>query len=107
MNILEKLNKDFQIEVRDDIAYDMQIDGNVIATSRQALIQFYIDSFKYKIECLFDDETETRKNYEDTIQQLKKLLCENCIHFYECDNMGTFEECLSDMKFYEAENSDK
>ena len=27
--------------------------------------------------------------------------CEKCIHFYECDNMGTYEECLPDMKYYE------
>ena len=27
--------------------------------------------------------------------------CENCIHFYECNNMGTYEECLPDMKYYE------
>ena len=27
--------------------------------------------------------------------------CENCKYFYECDNMGTYEECLPDMKFYE------
>lgn len=20
--------------------------------------------------------------------------CQNCIHFYECDNMGTYEECI-------------
>lgn len=27
--------------------------------------------------------------------------CENCIHFYECDNIGIYEECLPDMKYYE------
>ena len=27
--------------------------------------------------------------------------CGNCIHFYECDNMGTYEECLPDMKYYD------
>lgn len=27
--------------------------------------------------------------------------CENCIHFYECDNMETYEECLPEMKYYE------
>lgn len=29
--------------------------------------------------------------------------CENCIHFYECDNMGTYEDCLPDMKYYEED----
>lgn len=33
--------------------------------------------------------------------------CENCIHFYECDNMGTYEECLPDMKYYEEIKKDK
>ena len=28
--------------------------------------------------------------------------CESCVHFYECDNMGMYEECLPDMKNYEA-----
>ena len=32
--------------------------------------------------------------------------CENCIHFYECDNTGFYEECLPDMKHYE-EKKDK
>jgi hypothetical protein len=31
-----------------------------------------------------------------------KRNCENCERFYECDNMGFYEECLPDMKYYEA-----
>lgn len=27
--------------------------------------------------------------------------CETCQHFYECDNMGHFEECLPGMDDYE------
>lgn len=27
--------------------------------------------------------------------------CESCIYFYECDNMGIYEECMPDMKYYE------
>lgn len=32
--------------------------------------------------------------------------CENCIHFYECDNMGIYEECMPDMKYYEEDEED-
>lgn len=33
--------------------------------------------------------------------------CENCIHFYECDNMGIYEECLPDMKYYEEKDNNE
>lgn len=33
--------------------------------------------------------------------------CENCIHFYECDNMGMYEECLPSMKYYKEDKSDE
>ena len=33
--------------------------------------------------------------------------CENCIHIYECDNMGIYEECMPDMKYYEEEDETK
>ena len=29
-----------------------------------------------------------------------KRNCENCKRFYECDNMGFYEECLPDMKYH-------
>lgn len=73
MNILDKLNSEYQIEVKNNIAYDMQ-EKNIIATSKKELVQFYIDSFKYKTECLFDDETETKKHYKNIIEQLEKLI---------------------------------
>jgi hypothetical protein len=73
MNILDRLNEEYQIEVKDNIAYDMQ-EKSIIARSKQELIQFYIDSFKYKAECLFEDEVETRNNYENIIKQLENLI---------------------------------
>lgn len=33
--------------------------------------------------------------------------CENCIHFYECDNMRIYEECMPDMKYYEEEDDER
>lgn len=27
--------------------------------------------------------------------------CETCINFYECDNIGNYEGCLPEMKYYE------
>jgi hypothetical protein len=73
MNILNKLNKEYQIEIKNNIAYDLQDNNNIIATSKQELIEFYIDSFKYKIECLFDDEIEIKHHYVDIIKQLEAL----------------------------------
>ena len=73
MNILDRLNEEYQIEVKDDIFYDMQ-EKSIIARSKQELIQFYIDSFKYKAECLFEDEAETKNNYENIIKQLENLI---------------------------------
>lgn len=33
--------------------------------------------------------------------------CENCIRFYECDNMGIYEECLPEMKHYEEREEEE
>lgn len=29
------------------------------------------------------------------------LSCENCIHFYECDNMGYYDECQEKFKTFQ------
>ena len=74
MNVLDKLNKEFLIEVKDGIAYDMQDVGEIIATNKQDLIQFYIDCFNYKMEMVSDDEVETKNHYTNIIEQLKELV---------------------------------
>ena len=28
--------------------------------------------------------------------------CKTCDNFHECDNMGFYEECLPDMKYYKS-----
>jgi hypothetical protein len=74
MSILDKLNAEFEIKVINNVAYDMQDGENIIATNKQELVQFYIDSFKYKKECLFVDETEVKKHYDNVIKQLENLI---------------------------------
>ena len=74
MDILDELNTEYQIKVENNIAYDLQDKENIIATNKQELVGFYIDSYKYKIECLFDDETETKEHYKNIIKQLEKLV---------------------------------
>lgn len=72
MNILNKLNSQYQIEVKNNIAYDKQ-EKNILARSKQELVQFYIDSFEYKKESLFNNENKTRKRYNNIIKKLKKI----------------------------------
>ena len=38
---------------------------------------------------------------KDNADMVKKPDCEECAHFYECDNMGHFEECLPLQKDFE------
>ena len=73
MNILDKLNTEYQIKVENNTAYDMQNNGEIIATSKQDLAQFYINSYEYKAECLFDDEIGVYERYKDIMKQLKEL----------------------------------
>ena len=70
MDILKKLNSDFQIQIINGVAYDLQLDNEVIAKNKEELIQFYIGSFKYKLELAFDDDSETKTNYKNTIEKL-------------------------------------
>ena len=74
MDILNRLNDDFNIKLVNGIAYDLQCNNEIIANSKKELIQFYIESYKYKIDCLFNDETDTKKHYESIIKQLETLL---------------------------------
>lgn len=74
MDILNRLNGDFNIKLVNGIAYDLQCNNEIIAHSKKELIQFYIESYKYKIDRLFNDETDTKKHYEQIIRQLETLL---------------------------------
>ena len=37
----------------------------------------------------------------DKIYKDGKTMCEVCKHFYECDNMGFFEECQPNFEYFE------
>ena len=34
------------------------------------------------------------------------VVCETCKHFYECDNMGFYTECLPKMEYYEKKEEE-
>ena len=74
MDILKRLNDDFNIKLESGIAYDLQCNNEIIAHSKKELIQFYIESYKYKIDCLFNNETDVKKHYKSIIKQLETLL---------------------------------
>ena len=73
MDLLSKLNKEWDIKVENDIAYLME-DNTIIAHNQKELIEWYIEAFDYKHSLTFEDETETRKHYINIINELKELL---------------------------------
>lgn len=73
MDLLLKLNKDFDIKVENDIAY-LAEDNTIIANNQKELIEWYIEAFEYKYSLTFEGETKTREHYINIINKLKELL---------------------------------
>lgn len=47
---------------------------------------------------------EMAKEYWN-IEKAEILKCEDCKHFYECDNMGHFESCYPEMRAFERKEA--
>ena len=74
MDLLLELNKMFNIEVENDVAYFAEDNTIIIANNQKELIEWYIECYENKYNLTFEGETETREYYTKIINELKELL---------------------------------